>query len=33
MDNTSLECMSHWLSKDKVKFQVDVWVWEKFAKM
>jgi len=32
MDNTALESMVHWLSKDVVKFEVDVGVREKYAK-
>ena len=32
-DSTSLECTFHWLSKNAVKFEVDVGVCDKFAKI
>jgi len=28
-----LESTFHWLSEDTVKFEVDVWFYEKFAKI
>ena len=33
MDSASLESTFHWLSEDTVKFEVDVGVCEKSAKM
>jgi len=32
-DNISLETSVRWLSKDVVSFKIEVWVYEKFAKM
>jgi len=33
MDNISLKITVHWLFEDKVSFEIEVGVYEKFAKM
>jgi len=32
-DNIALETFVCWLSEDVVSFEINVWVYEKFAKM